>query len=59
MKEYIHLSKIDSIFVPKIKYTFKDDEAFYFVMGLLKSDIYQFTKHYHETAIKPQRREVN
>ena len=53
MKEYIHLSKIDSIFVPKIKYTFKDDEAFYFVMGLLKSDIYQFTKHYHETAIKP------
>ena len=44
MKEYIHMSKIDSIFVPKIKYTFKDDEAFYFVMKLFKSDIYQFTK---------------
>ena len=44
MKEYIHMSKIDSIFVPKIKYTFKDDEAYYFVMKLLKSDIYAFTK---------------
>ena len=45
------MSKIDSNFVPKIKYAFQDSEAFYFIMELLESDIYQFIKNYFLKAI--------
>ena len=40
MKEYKIMSKINSNFVPKIKYTFHDKEAYFFVMEILESDIY-------------------
>ena len=53
MEEFNMMKSLKSKFIPEQVETFQDDQAYYFVMELMKEDMYKYMQQFHQRSKAP------
>jgi len=53
MEEFNMMKSCNSSFVPEQVETFQDDQAYYFVMELMKEDMYKYMQQFYQSSKEP------